>query len=243
MKKLSVMFIGNSYTYYNDMPKEIFTQIAAAAGYETHIAQFTLPNWELIRAADPEDEQLGAMIDRELRDTKYDFVVLQEQSTNPAVNRGDFYEGVRRLSERIKKNGATAVLYSTWGRKDGNEFLEESGLTGESMTLLIAAAYEAIAAELEMEVAHVGYAFREVYLKDVDGLDIYHEDLTHPSVSGSYLAAMTIFAKLTGMDPITVDQSCSLPEAHTRIMKEAARRAVFETPSLPEEYVTDSKKL
>ena len=41
---LSALFIGNSYTYYHDMPKTV-QQLAASAGYLLDYEQSTPPSW------------------------------------------------------------------------------------------------------------------------------------------------------------------------------------------------------
>lgn len=239
-KEYSILFIGNSYTYYNEMPEAIFAGIAEDAGYKFTVKSLTKGGWDLLRSGSADDE-LGALVDAELKATKYDYVVLQEQSTNPAIDRGKFYDGARSVYEKVKENGATPVLYSTWGRKEGHHVLEDNGLTNETMTWKIAAAYEALASELAVDVAHVGLAFYDVYTEGAKGLDIYGEDLTHPSYKGSYLAALTIFAKITGVDPTTVEFRGDCPTAVAKMLREAARKAVFETPEIPEEYKTSSE--
>lgn len=239
-KEYSILFIGNSYTYYNEMPEAIFAGIAEDAGYKFTVKSLTKGGWDLMRSGSAEDE-LGALVDAELKNTKYDYVILQEQSTNPALDRGKFYDGARSVYEKVKANGATPVLYSTWGRKEGHEVLEDNGLTNETMTWQIAAAYEALASELAVDVAHVGLAFYDIYTEGAKGLDIYANDLTHPSYKGSYLAALTIFGEITGVDPTTVEFRGDCPAAVAKLLREAARKAVFETPEIPEEYKTSSE--
>lgn len=239
-KEYSILFIGNSYTYYNEMPEVLFAGIAEDAGYKFTVKSLTKGGWDLVRSGSADDE-LGALVDAELKNTKYDYVVLQEQSTNPALDRGKFYDGARLVYEKVKANGATPVLYSTWGRKTGHYVLDDNGLTNETMTWQIAAAYEALGEELQVDVAHVGLAFFDVYTQDIKGLDIYAEDLTHPSYRGSYLAALTIFGEITGVDPTTVEFRGDCPSAVAKILREAARKAVFETPAIPEEYKTSSE--
>ena len=51
-EKLSVLFIGNSYTYYNNMPTSIFGAIAEAAGYESNVISITGGGWSLYQHAD-----------------------------------------------------------------------------------------------------------------------------------------------------------------------------------------------
>ena len=239
-KEYNVLFIGNSYTHYNDMPEAIFAAIAKTAGYKFNVKRLTKGGWYLISSANSSDS-LGAEVDAELKSKKYDYVIMQEQSTCPALEPGKFYDGVRNLLVKIKENGATPILYGTWGRKTGSSTLNENNWTHESMTWKISAAYEAIGKELGIEVAYAGLAFHDVYTNYASEVDIYDADLTHPSYSGSFLAAMTIFSKITGVDPAKVRYNGQLSGSVTDILREAARKAVFETPEIPEAYKTSSE--
>ena len=237
-KSYNFLFIGNSYTHYNDMPEQIFAKILTAAGYNAKVQRVTKGGWYLIDSAKSTDE-VGKQVDSALKARNFDYVILQEQSTCPAATPDKFYTGVRNLAEKVKADGATPVLYGTWGRKAGHSVLANNGWTNESMTWMISAAYEAIGAELGIDVAYAGLAFYDVYTNNKN-INIYDEDLTHPNATGSYLAAMTIFAKITGVDPTTVDYNANLTDEAAAILKEAARKAVFETPAIPAEYKTSS---
>ena len=240
-RKYSILFIGNSYTYYNDMPTAIFEKFAEAAGYDVEVTAITKGAYKLYQFADPTDEY-GAKVEKELTGSKkYDFVILQEQSIRPASeNAPDFYASVRNLSERIKATGATPVLYSTWGYKKGNANLEKYSLTNESMTWKMAASYQAIGDELGIPVVHVGLAFYDVYTGD-SGIELYNADNSHPSAAGSYLAASTLFAGMFNADPTEVDCKVGVTAHNADVLREAAKRAVFETPSIPGEYIISSK--
>ena len=236
--ELSVLFIGNSYTYYNDMPNAIFEKIAAAAGYEPYIISITGAGHSLFQHAKPTDV-CGARVMKELLPKNiyiYDYVVLQEQSMRPASDDlATFYDAVRDLANRAKGIEATPILYSTWGRRSDSSYLTESGLTNETMTWKLAASYTAIAEELDIPVGYVGLAFYEVYTGN-SGIELYDPDTTHPSYAGSYLAAMTLFARMTGIDPTTVNFNGELSEQDAAVLKRAAKNAVFNTPEIPEEY-------
>lgn len=238
-KKYEFLFIGNSYTHYNDMPEQIFAKILKAAGYDATVTRITKGGWYLIDSAKSTDE-VGAKVDAALKLRNYDYVILQEQSTCPASDPAKFYTGVRNLVEKVRADGATPILYGTWGRKEGHSVLANNGWTNESMTWMISAAYEAIGAELGVDVAYAGLSFFDVY-KNNKNINLYDEDLTHPNATGSYLAAMTIFAKITGVDPTTVDYNANLTDEAAAILKEAARKAVFETPEIPAQYKTSSE--
>ena len=148
---------------------------------------------------------------------------------------------VRRLDEKIRKNGATPILYATWGRKQGSGDLTDYGMTPETMTWKLAAAYETMGKELDIPVAHVGLAFWDM-TQNQRNFNLYDADLSHPSEAGSYLAALTIFARITGMDPTTVEYDGGMSAELNAILKEAARKAVFETPEIPEEYVAEADR-
>lgn len=239
-EKYAVLFIGNSATARNYMSKEIFKKFARAAGYDVSVTLISESGYTLDKFADPADE-FGNMVDIALRGSKkYDFVVLQEQTLRPAGENVDkFYAAVRSLTERIRKNGATPVLYVTPPRKEGSADLTANGWTADSMAWRVAAAYAAIGEELEIPVAHAGLAFRDICVHAPE-IELYDADLAHPSYTGSYLVAVTLCAKMFGVDPTAVDYSVRIPDAEAPVLKEAARKAVFETPAIPEEYITSS---
>ena len=239
-KTYNILFIGNSYTYYNDMPEMIFAQIAKSAGYKVNVVSITKGGYYLSQHADPNNEK-GAVVASSINAGKWDYVILQEQSTCAIDDPARFYTAVRTLCEKIRAKGATPILYETWGRKVGHEYLTTSGLTNETMTWKLAAGYEAIGDELGIDVAYAGLAFRDVYSKYASTIELYNADRTHPSATGSYLAALTLFADIFGSDLSDVTYTNVSDEGHTQILKEAARKAVFETPEIPESYKTKSE--
>ena len=236
-----ILFIGNSYTFYNDMPTAIFEKIAKAAGYTVEIESVTKGGWSLEKHADPNDE-VGAKVEEKLSasDADYDFVILQEQSHRPVTNSAAFYDGARNLVERIRAIGAEPVFYSTWGRKTGSETLDTYNLTNESMTWGLAAAYNAIADELAVDrVACAGLAFFDVYNAHTE-IELYNSDKSHPSYEGSFLAALTLFTEIFRIDVKNLTYRGTLSDGVYDVLAQAAADAVFVTPEIPEEYRTTS---
>lgn len=233
-KSYSILFIGNSYTFYNDMPTIYFANMAKACGYDVKVTAITKGAHTLEKFADPSDVY-GKMVETALSvpDT-YDFVILQEQSMRPAIDTADkFYEALRNLVPRIRKVGAQPVLYATWGRQIGNDKLTEYDMTNESMTYKLANAYAAIGKELDVPVMHVGLAFYDVYTNS--NIDLYNADGSHPSATGSYLAAMTLFCGIFGEDPTEAPFSGSATAEEDVILRAAAKTVLYETPTLPME--------
>ena len=239
-KTYSVLFVGNSYTFYNDMPTVYFENMAKACGYSVKVTSITKGAYTLEKFADPSDPY-GKMVDNALSTPgTYDFVILQEQSMRPALDAVDkFYEGTRKLAEKVRQAGAQPVLYATWGRQTGNEKLTEYNMTNESMTWKLAAAYAAIGEELDIPVYHVGLAFHDVYINSE--IDLYSADGSHPSPTGSYLAAMTLFCGIFGVDPVDAPFSGGASPEEDTILRAAAKAILQGTPEIPEEYKTVSQ--
>lgn len=238
-KTYSILFIGNSYTEYNRMYKTYFEPFAESCGYDVEVTAITQGGYKLEQFADPEDTR-GAIVAQTLDGTqKFDYVILQEQSVLPATDSGAFYDAVRKLAGMARAIGAQPVLYATWGRKSGSYDLVKYNMTNESMTWKLAAAYSAIGKELDIPVVYVGLAFYDLH--NNTGVEIYDGDATHPSSTGSCVVALTLFSSIFGVDPTTVTLPDYISEWDIYQIKEAVKKAVFDTPEIPAEYQTTSE--
>lgn len=185
-KKLKVLFVGNSYTYFYDMPYKAFTQAAASAGYDVEVTAITRGGYRLCQFADPENEE-GKRLRDAVNGCHYDVAVLQEQSSTPIKDEMAFFSGVEGVKSIVSADNF--VLYATWGRNDGCELLTELGLTREEMTEKLSLAYNKVGTLYDMRVAEVGKAFLAYPSKD----ELYDPDKSHPSAVGSELAAKVIW--------------------------------------------------
>lgn len=195
MKK-SVLFVGNSYTFYHDMPECIFAPMAAEAGQEMEVRAVTRGGCKLAWYADPEKEE-GKRLRAVVEGRHFDCIVLQDHSLSTILDPGGFFGGIRKLKELLKTHTDRFVLYATWARKPGCPTLEEIGMTPGEMTRHIAEHYEEAGQRFGMDVAHVGRAFEE-YSRVHPEAELYFEDLHHSSVLGSTIAAQTILRTITG---------------------------------------------
>ena len=189
-----ILFVGNSYTYYNDMPTALFVPKAEAAGFPCQVTAVTRGGWTLAKFADPNDEE-GARLRSVVEGQQYDWVILQEQSCRPVVNKDAFFRGVEDLKTLLSPQTDRFLLYATWGRKPGSEKLEELGMNSEEMTGKLAEAYDEAGCRFDMPVAHVGKAFA-AYLAEHPEEELYNPDRSHPSAKGSEIAAETLLAAL-----------------------------------------------
>ncbi len=217
---LKVLFVGNSYTYVNDLPSLIEGLADAAGGRKIQTDQYVVGGYTLEQQA--KDKKALAKI----RERKWDIVVLQENSLQPILNRESMYKYARVLDAEIKQQGAKTVFYLTWARENIPQMQEgaespdyakpiyqmtgaagrisfdewcqqrKSGLAGG-----LNGAYFDIAKELHAQVAPVGMAWKETFAQNPK-LVLHQGDKSHPAFKGSYLAACVFYATLLGKSPL-----------------------------------------
>ncbi len=219
-----VLFVGNSYTYYNDM-WDLFTQAGESLGYTITADHVTQGGYYLDQYLNKKDE-FGIQLLKCFSENTYNAVFLQEQSTCAIQNYERFEDGVKGLDEKIQANGAKTILYQTWGRQEGSPTLLALGWTNKSMTEDMIAAYDKAAAVIGAEVSPVGAAFYDVYTTHEE-IELYDPDTTHPSLAGSYLAAICHLATFTGADVRKVTFDGGVGEEAAAVLREAAYNAVF----------------
>ena len=172
-KKLRILFIGNSHTYFNDMPEMVAEQFRKEQ-YDCEVTMIAHGGWFLEQHANEPDVRFNILYGH------YDYVVLQEHA-HPFGPEEKFYGAVRQLNQWILEAGSKGVIYMTWAKKD-EEFNQER------MTL----AHEQIADELGMLLAPVGKYWWE-YLRSYTDIEMYYKDGQHASPDGSRFAAKYIW--------------------------------------------------
>ena len=95
---MKILFIGNSFTARNNVP-ELIAQLAAARGQQLQHQLIQAGGASLRMHWNKGEAQ------RAIKQTGYDYVVLQEQSTLPVKNPQRFHENVRLLMKRSRLLG------------------------------------------------------------------------------------------------------------------------------------------
>ena len=192
---MKALFVGNSYTYYNDMPT-LFLSLARENGIEFSVDSVTVGGRKIIENLDPCDESHKKIASLS-QNAEYDIFFLQEHSLLPIKDYSLFEKGVTELISLVgaKRN----ILYATWGRKDGSPTLRELNLTSEEMCDELYKKYKTLALTLNAQLSPVGLCFKYIY-SSYPTLDLYNPDLSHPSKFGSAVAAIchyhTAFGRL-----------------------------------------------
>ena len=197
-EKTKVLFVGNSFTFYGEIPV-IFSEIATSLGTSLETNSLTKGSQHLYQFADPSTD-VGAELETILKaNHDYDYVVLQEQSTYPVSNYEGFASAAKKLQEKINatQSHAKIYLYETWGY--------EAAAKGASCSIPeyeanLRKAYDQLAKEMDVSVTYVGKAFSDIYSHHPE-LNLYYSDKKHPGSLGSYLSACTHVASMLSLDP------------------------------------------
>ena len=220
---LKVLFIGNSYTYVNDLPSLIVALADAAGGRKIETGQ------QLVGGCTLERHVNDKKAVEKIREQKWDVVVLQDHSLQAILRREAMFKYARVLDGEIKKQGAKTVFYLTWARQhipqmqDGADpaaspdyakaMYQMSGAaksTGfdpwcqkhhDALVAGIDGAYFDLAKDLGAQVAPVGIAWKKALAADPH-LVLHQPDKSHPNPTGSYLAACVFYATLFDKSPV-----------------------------------------
>ncbi len=198
MKK--ILFLGNSFTYYNDLPAIV--ERLSCGELECH--SITRGGAYLNAYKTPSDELRGRL-DELLSEHQYDYVVLQEQSLNAITDLGDYLSSVKNIASLV--GNTKILLYQTWSYAEGSKILKRAGLSYAEMADGLENAVSRAAREIGAQVIPVGRVFANV-CKHRPEIALYDDDGLHPSERGSFIAAC-VFArflceKISGEIPLWI---------------------------------------
>jgi hypothetical protein len=179
-----ILFIGNSFTYYNDLPR-MLAELAEAGRQRPLHCESETPG--------------GCTLEKHWHDRKavsriesgrWNFVVLQDQSEAPLRRRDAMIEYGKKFDAEIKQQRATTILYETWAMQNQPE-----------QQVAISQAYAGLARELNARLAPVGDAW-QMALRSDPRLILHDPDHKHPNAAGTYLAACVFYATIFGQSPV-----------------------------------------
>lgn len=222
-----VLFLGNSYTYVNNLP-QLVANMARATGDSLVFDSYVPGGYTLDQhATDP--VALGKVMLG-----NWDYLVLQEQSQLPGIP--NYYSNnLSSLCELFRTYNPCGRLmfYMTWGRKNGdanNCTNFPSMCTYISMDNAIRTNYIIMAQTRLGDLSPVGAAWRYVR-QHSPAIDLYQADESHPSEAGSYLAACSFYTAIFKKNPALLSYNFVLSTADANTIKQAAKLVVFDSLS------------
>ena len=225
----SVLFIGNSYIYANDLPNTL-RQLALSLGEEVTVASSAPGGYTLLQHASYEPTQTA------ITSQQWDFVVMQEQSQLGAlpVDATSTEYGALQLLADIEANFECTypVFYMTWGRENGDALNCPNYpfmCTYDGMQQGLRNTYLYLATMNDAHVSPVGVAWKNV--RDTQPqIDLYVDDGSHPSVAGTYLAACVFYCTFFQESCVDATFNSSLPAETAAILRGIASATVLDEP-------------
>ena len=207
-RPLRVLFIGNSLTIANDLPGMI-ADLAAGAGEPRPLTQMVA-----VGGFSLEDHWNRGEALRAIEHGPWDFVVLQQGPSAALESRQLLIAFARRFAAATRKAGAaTPALYMVWPSLD-----RQSDFPGVSQS------YRRAAASVNGVILPAGDAWRIVLQRHRE-VQLYSPDRLHPTLAGSYLAAVVIYHQLYSRHTRASLPPLGLSGEHARWLQEAAFEA------------------
>ncbi|MES2486213.1 MAG: discoidin domain-containing protein [Bacteroidota bacterium] len=206
-----ILFIGNSYTYYNNLPTMV-KNVAASVGDELKAYSYTVGGTSL------EEHFASAGTTGALQLGGWDYVVLQEHSQRPALEEAYVAEHTfayaAQLADMAREYSPCTELffYQTWGRKNGDATycptIPEM-CTYEGMDDRLKESYAQMADDNNATISPVGSVRRQIRLLHPE-IELYTDDESHPTLAGTYVSAITFYTVLFRKDPTLVTYNTSI---------------------------------
>jgi hypothetical protein len=219
----SILFVGNSLTYTNDLPS-LVAQVARAAQDSVEVGMAAGGNLAVIDHTNGATDAV-ARIDG----GDWAFVVLQQGPTPAGICRDTLIIAAMRLAPHVQTTGGRIALFLPWARQGSPGLLAPAAESGT----LAARAVGGVAVP-------VGLAWK-LALEADPTLPLYAPDGYHPAPAGSLLAALTIYDRVFGRDvreiPAATLSAASLTAGRVQILLTAAHAASASLPPDPTQPV------
>lgn len=229
-KKIRVLFIGNSYTYVNNLPL-LLHDLALAKG-DTLLYDSNCPGGYTFFNHFNDATSLA-----KISACNWDYVVLQAQSQEPSFSPGQV--STQTLPFAIKLDSiikhfnpcAHTVFYETWGRRNGDVANCPSYppiCTYAGMQNRLRDSYKMFADTVHDLMAPVGEAWRLARATNTL-INFYQPDDSHPLLEGSYLAAAVFYETLFQKTVLTSTYNPGIATGTVSFLNQVAHQLVTDS--------------
>ena len=224
----SVLWVGNSFFYYNNSMHNHFGLLVSSAGSGSQVRSTSVTisgsglDWHDMESLIRPDGlgRYSFVGDNEVRFNKpgrqYDTAIMMDCSQCPIHPQLQvaFHDAARKHSQSLVRAGIRPVLFMSWAYKDKPE-----------MTAQLAEQYTLAANANSALVIPAGLAFAKAIAKRAD-IELYQADKRHPSLAGTYLAACAVYATLYRKTPVGLSYTAGLSPELATLLQTAAWEAV-----------------
>ena len=231
--KKKVLFLGNSYTYANNLP-QLVADIALSKSDTVVFDQSTPGGYTFY------NHTTNPVTWSKIKSQKWDVVVLQAQSQEPSLDptqvKTQTYPYAKQIIDSIRLNNpcTEVMFYMTWGRKNGD--ISNCGIYPPVCTYLgmqarLRESYMMFKDSFMTSVAPVGVAWK-TYRSNYPTVDLYQPDESHPSLWGSYLAACTFYSSIFKKTSAGSAFNPGLPAADLNSIQNTCSQTVLDSTAL-----------
>lgn len=224
----AILWVGNSFFYYNNSLHNHFNRLAASAQPSVRVRGTSVTisgsglDWHDLESL-VRDGGLGRYsftADNEVRfnppGRQYDTAVMMDCSQCPIHPRLQtaFHETAKRHTATLTKAGIRPVLFMSWAYADKPE-----------MTAQLAEQYTRAGNANDALVIPAGLAFARA-IAQRPAVNLYDADKRHPSLAGTYLAAATAYATFFRKSPADLSYTAGLDAETARFLRTVAWETV-----------------
>lgn len=174
---LYVYFVGNSLTYENDLPL-LVEEIAKMDGVELAVTTNAKANYSF------DDHWDDGSIQSTLQSFHYDFLIGQQGPSALPESQALLRHSSIKIADECRERNTKFALYMVWPSLS-RDFDRENCISS----------YTEAAKASNALLCPAGLAWKLAWQKDPQ-LPLYGPDNFHPSIHGSVLAAMVIYASI-----------------------------------------------
>lgn len=223
---LSVLFIGNSYTYVNDLPT-VVNNLTTSLGDKLTVDSRTQGG------ATFANHVSNASTYTSIHSKPWDFVVIQGQSqelafpTSQVNSDSEPYIEILADSIHASKYCSQVMIYMTWGRQVGDPQWDSISTYNGMQERLTNTAVR-MADSIDASVSAAGVAWK--YVRDnYPSINLYSGDGSHPSFEGTYLTACTFYCSLFRKSSVGASYIGTLDATTAGILQAAADLTVLDS--------------
>ncbi len=197
---IKVLFVGNSFTYYNDLPGK-FAQLANAANRPVYV-QTHAPGGVSVgdTAQGTQAHMNNPVLYQMIRSNTWDYLVLQDNQGRFVYDYGVFpatskvIEGHLKIRDSLLYHHPCAhmIWFAGWGPKAGYPPFSS---TGTGLISRIYNNYRYLLDTAGQVIAPIGPAWQRIIAQH-PGIELWDADDVHPGPNGSYLTAAVVYGTI-----------------------------------------------
>ena len=178
-----VLFIGNSLTEANGLAAMVETLSRQGGGTPIKTAAVVFGGYGL------EDHWNQGTARRRISEGGWSIVVLQQGPSSLPESQVALREWTARFDKVIRASGGRTALYMVWPESNRRDAFDA-----------VARSYTRAAEDVNGMLMPAGEAWRAAWRRDPD-MPLYGPDGFHPTLTGTYLAALVIYQQVSGRSP------------------------------------------